>query len=125
MSKKILIVEDTETLLKEMQFFLTMESFEVFPFADPISAYAHLSNNIPDLIITDLTMPKMDGFDFIRQIRQSPSLTNVPVAVFSARPFIENKEMADRLGVAKYISKPATLDLLLEEINHIINPGTK
>jgi DNA-binding response OmpR family regulator len=120
MSKKVMIVEDTADLLKNISEFLTMDGFDVISCINAQIAIDKLKDEIPDLIITDLSMPVMDGFEFIEKIRTNLLLANIPVAIFSARPMHENEARAISLGVAKYIKKPCPPDELLLSIHEVL-----
>ena len=118
--KTILIVDDTPELLKSIAFSLRMENYDVLPFGSAEDALVVLGNTVPHLIITDLTMPGMDGFEFIAQVKKKQTLHAVPIIIFSARPVSENRPVAMELGVRHYISKPATIEGLLDEIGKIL-----
>jgi DNA-binding response OmpR family regulator len=121
MDKKILVVEDTPDLLQNLTEFLVMEGFTVSPCLNAKSAFGKLEQGeIPDLILTDLSMPDMDGFQLIEKIREKKSLDHIPVIIFSARPLQENQARAVSLGVAKYIKKPCPPDELVLSIQEIL-----
>ena len=122
MNKKILIVEDTPDLLQNLTEFLLMEEFIVLPFLNAKTALEYLEQGeIPDLILTDLSMPDMDGFQLIEKIRTLNSLNDIPIIIFSARPQQENESRATSLGVNKYIKKPCAPDELVFSIQEILN----
>ncbi len=70
----------------------------------------------PDLIMTDMMMPDMDGLTVLTQIRSNPDLVRVPVVVLSAGSGEDDKERAEAAGAQAYIAKPVSLHLLLETI---------
>lgn len=121
MTKTICIVDDTPDLLKNLSEFLEMEGFRVIPFAKATDAIEYLDSSIPDLIITDLWMPALDGFVFIETIKANPRLERVPIMIFSAKAVAEYEQRARTLGVSNYMKKPSDLDHLLDEINHLLN----
>lgn len=121
MNKKILIVEDTPDLLKNLSEFLIMEGFTTVSCLSARLAIEKLeAGEQPDLVITDLSMPDIDGFQLIEWIRSNPSLRIVPIVIFSARPIQENQSRAVSLGVAKYIKKPCTPDELVGAIQEVL-----
>jgi DNA-binding response OmpR family regulator len=119
MSKKILIVEDTPDLLQSITEFLEMEGYQITGCLSGKSALAVLKEAKPDLIITDLSMPDMDGFQFIENLREDKTLDSIPVAIFSARPAHENQAKAISFGVTKYIKKPCSPEELLTTLEEI------
>jgi len=121
MNKRILIVEDTADLLQTLSEFLVMEGFTVISCLSAKLAIERLEQGeIPDLIVTDLSMPDMDGFQLIERIRGSKSLDHIPIIIFSARSFHENQARAASLGVAKHIKKPCAPDELVFSIMEIL-----
>jgi DNA-binding response OmpR family regulator len=120
--KKVLVIDDTPELLQSIAFALGMENYDVLAFGNPMDAIQALTlNTIPDLIITDLAMAPMDGFQFIEEIRKRESLRAVPIVIFSARPMVENYIRAIELGVHHYVSKPVTIEALLAKVETILN----
>ena len=120
MSKKILIVEDTPDLLQSILEFLIMEGYETIGCLSGKDALKELSDYIPDLIITDLSMPDMDGFQFIERIKENEHLNSIPIAIFSARPAQDNQAKAISFGVTKYIKKPCSPEELLAAIEELL-----
>jgi DNA-binding response OmpR family regulator len=120
MNKKVMIVEDTVELLNHISEFLVMDGIDVISCVSALVAIEKLKEEIPDLIITDLSMPFMDGFELIETIRANRQLKDIPVAIFSARPVHENQARADSLGVVRYIKKPCPPDELLNSIHEVL-----
>ncbi|HEY9045085.1 MAG TPA: response regulator [Ohtaekwangia sp.] len=121
MPKKIMVVEDTHDLLQHVSDFLMMEGYEVEPCANGYEAYKKLATYKPDLIITDLVMPKVDGFALIEKIMHNQALKDIPVAIFSAKPPQENEAHALSLNVKAFIKKPCSLDDLHTAIKDILD----
>jgi DNA-binding response OmpR family regulator len=120
MNKKILIVEDTPDLLQSISEFLIMEGYETIGCLSGKSALEKLAESKPDLIITDLSMPDMDGFQLIELIRHDPHFNAIPIAIFSARPPQENQAKAISFGVTKYIKKPCPPEELLATVDELL-----
>jgi two-component system, response regulator YesN len=80
-----------------------------------------IEKETPDLIITDLWMPSMDGLVFIEHVRRDPKGEKIPVIIFSAKPFENYQAQAEALNVHHYIKKPATLEDILTIINPLLN----
>ena len=121
MPKRILIVEDTADLLAHIVELLRMEGYLVTAVSNGREALKLLAKIQPDLIITDLLMPEMNGFDFIGQVRGHAIWNKVPILVFSAMPPHENEKKVLELGANSYLKKPATLETLIEAVNKLIN----
>jgi CheY-like chemotaxis protein len=120
MPKHIVVVEDTIDLRENIIVLLRMEGYLVSSAVHGKEAMAILLKVIPDLIITDLLMPEMNGFDFITRVRENPQWQRIPILVFSAMPVNENEEKILRMGANSYLKKPSTLEDLLEAVKKLI-----
>jgi DNA-binding response OmpR family regulator len=121
MKKQILLVEDTVDLRINLSELLKMEDYLVFESQNGEEAMLMLENINPHLIITDLLMPKMNGFDFIQNVRKNPKWKNVQIIAFSAMPAQENEKKVLELGANVYLKKPSTLDALIDVVNKLLN----
>ena len=113
-----MLVEDTPDLLENLTDTLRMEGYDVTTATNGLEALEILSTKIPDLIITDLLMPKMDGFTLVKKIKTMQRLGKVPLMIFSAKP-ISDKE-ANEIGATLYVKKPCAIENLLKSIHEII-----
>lgn len=120
MSKTILVVEDTADLLIHITEVLQMEGWQVSCASNGEEALTKLVSSNPDLIITDLMMPEINGFDFIKLVRANVRWKEVPILVFSALPVHENEKIVFDLGANSYLKKPCTLDALVELVNQLM-----
>src|SRR5688572_9250415 len=120
MLKCIVVVEDTAALRASIVELLRMEEYNVSYANHGKKALELLEKIKADLIITDLLMPEMNGFDFIARVRENPKWKSTPILVFSAMPAHENEEKVLRMGANSYLKKPSTLDALLEEVKKLI-----
>jgi DNA-binding response OmpR family regulator len=113
MCKQILVVEDTVDLSSQIFDVLNMEGYDVFLAANGILALKLLLDIKVDLIITDLLMPELDGFDLITQLRIRETSRYTPILVFSAMPHHGTKAKVINLGANFYLKKPSTLEELV------------
>jgi CheY-like chemotaxis protein len=120
MSKHIIVVEDTTDLRMNIVEMFQMEGFSVSPARHGREALAILLKVKPDVIITDLLMPEMNGFDFIARVRENLQWQQIPILVFSAMPAQENEEKILRMGANSYLKKPSSLEDLLEAVKKLI-----
>ncbi|HTJ53053.1 MAG TPA: response regulator [Cyclobacteriaceae bacterium] len=114
--KKILLIDDTVDILENLTEFLSMEGYELITGTNGLDGLEKLNSNTPDLIITDLRMPGMDGFAFIQKIKSQESTREIPVLVFSANATPENEQKSMQLGAIRFIKKPCTVEALLQII---------
>ncbi|NJM26654.1 MAG: response regulator [Bacteroidia bacterium] len=120
MNKTILLVEDTPDLRENLTAFLEMEDFAVEQSANGAVALKKLETLLPDLIITDLVMPELDGVEFIIKMKEDPRLSQIPIIVFSAKPPHEAENKVLSLGANRYIKKPSTVDMILQTVNELL-----
>jgi putative two-component system response regulator len=103
---KILLVEDDTLLLEVMQNILESDGFEIHPAANGKMALDLFMNIKPDLIVSDIMMPEMDGFELLESVRIIPSGVTVPFLFLSARTERTDVSKARKLGVDDYLFKP-------------------
>ena len=120
MSKKILVVEDTADLLDNIIDVLQSEGFAVLSASNGDEALERLSLELPALIITDIMMPGINGFELITKVRKNTRWQHIPILVFTAVPPEGNMEKAFELGASAYLTKPSTLDALVNTVNKLV-----
>jgi CheY-like chemotaxis protein len=106
----VLIVEDDEDLREMMAHLLTLEGFEAATAANGREALDYLQTSRPEVILLDLMMPVMDGWEFRRQQQADPNLAPVPVIVLSAL----DQARASNVDAAAFLKKPLDFDHLLD-----------
>ncbi len=118
--KKILLVEDNHELRLYIREQLNNAGYDVDVAKNGREALKKLSDDLPDLIISDIMMPEMDGMELLRELKQSEQLRNIPVIFLSAKADLEGRLDSFRLGVNDYLIKPFNLQELLVRINNLI-----
>ena len=111
--KKILIIEDDKFLLKAYEIKFKQSDFDVILATDGINGLELAEKEKPSLIILDLMLPRMNGFEFLKKIKSDEKLKNIPVIVISVLGQKVDQERAIKLGAEKYFIKT---DYTLEEI---------
>ncbi len=119
--KRLLVVDDEPHLLRAVEACLRAEGYEVATARSGREALVRVAESVPDLIISDIRMPGMDGFALARHLRQSSRTSLVPIVFLSAK-----KERADRIagfrtGVDMYLTKPFEPEELLAIIDSILS----
>jgi CheY-like chemotaxis protein len=125
MIQKVMLVEDTPEALGNLTDLLRFEGLEVIPATNGQEAMDKLYLYKPDLIITDLRMPKMDGFTFIEKLKSTEKFKSIPILVFSANATPENEKTCLDLGVSKFLNKPCPTEILLEAIHSALSSGSR
>ncbi len=122
MAASILVVDDDENIRELLRLHLSAAGYDVHVAHDAISAGYMVLRSPPDLIISDVNMPHMDGFEFIAALKADKSLPYIPVI------FLTSMEEADQrgkeLGAVGYITKPVRADRLLSLVAKHVPGGT-
>jgi two-component system, chemotaxis family, chemotaxis protein CheY len=111
MAATILVVDDEASVRELLKLHLSAAGYEVHVAADAIAAGYLVLRNPPDLIICDVNMPHMDGFEFISALKADKSIPNIPVIFLTT--FEEGDHRGKELGVVGYLTKPIRADRLL------------
>jgi len=117
-SSRILVVDDDPVILKVVSSNLRVRSYDVITAEDGESALIAMEQIQPNLVVLDVTMPKLDGIEVCRRIREYSS---VPVLMLSARSEPQDKLMAFSVGADDYVTKPFAIDELLARISVLLN----
>ncbi len=112
--KKVLVVEDTTEALNALRDLLMIEGYEVISAVNGEDAMHKFYIYTPDIVVTDLRMPKVDGFALLEKIRSSEQLRKIPVIVFSADATPENEERCKEMGAVAFLKKPSSIEALLD-----------
>jgi DNA-binding response OmpR family regulator len=106
MSKRILIVEDEPHIVESLTFLLTREGFDVTAIGNGEDAFDSLQASAPDVLVLDVMLPGMNGFDLLRRARALPELMHVPVLILTAKGQRRDRETAEAAGADLFITKP-------------------
>jgi two-component system, chemotaxis family, chemotaxis protein CheY len=121
MPASILIVDDDESIRELLRLHLSAAGYEVSVAADAIVAGYMVLRGAPDLIITDVSMPHMDGFEFIAALKADKALPYIPVIFLTSLE--EGDHRGKELGAVGYITKPVRADRLLEMVARHVAGG--
>jgi chemosensory pili system protein ChpA (sensor histidine kinase/response regulator) len=114
----VLVVDDSITVRRVTQRLLQREGYRVTLAADGLQALERLQQERPTVVLSDIEMPRMDGFDLVRNIRGDDRLADLPVIMITSRIAEKHREHARELGVDHYLGKPYAEDELLGLIAH-------
>ncbi len=112
----IMTVEDSGTVRDELATILRFEGYDVMEAEDGGVALSLLVERVPDLILCDLMMPRVDGYEVLRRVRSDPAHSSVPFVCLSARTERVDIARAMDAGASDYVTKPFTIDTLLSVI---------
>jgi DNA-binding response OmpR family regulator len=117
---KVLVVDDEKAIVKLIEVNLRLEDFHVVTAADGIEALERLREERPDLIILDIMMPRMDGWEVLRQVREDQEFMDVPVVVLTARTHNDDVIQGWQLGADEYITKPFSPIALVKMVQMVL-----
>jgi two-component system alkaline phosphatase synthesis response regulator PhoP len=121
MSKgKILVVDDEIYIVHILDFSLGMEGYEVVTALDGEQALEKVTSEKPDLIVLDIMMPKLDGYEVCKAIKANSATKHIPVILLSAKGRNVDQKMGFEVGADDYITKPFSPRKLVERINQLL-----
>lgn len=121
MAKKILIADDEEDIKVVVQVFLESKGFEIVTAFDGLDALDQAKKEKPDLIILDVMMPIIDGFEVCAKLKADPELAAIPVVMLSASSHAESRQRGLDAGAVEYLIKPFEPEQLETLIGGILN----
>jgi CheY-like chemotaxis protein len=119
--KTVLVVEDKPSLAQMLRFLFIAKGMDVHAAFNGEDALSRLAAVNPDLILLDLMMPKMDGFETLRRLKGDPRWAPVPVIILTARKEREDMDRARALGAVEYITKPFKAVEVVDKVMRHLN----
>jgi chemosensory pili system protein ChpA (sensor histidine kinase/response regulator) len=119
----VMVVDDSLTVRKITSRMLVREGFEVATAKDGVDALQQLQELKPDCILLDVEMPRMDGFEFARNVRADDNTRSIPIIMITSRTADKHRNHALEIGVNEYMGKPYQEDQLLELIRRYTSEG--
>jgi Flp pilus assembly CpaE family ATPase len=116
----ILVIDDDKNILRLLEFTIKRSGHTIITSEDGLQGLAQAEAQPPDLIVADVMMPNMTGYDFCKQARTKPALKDVPIIIFSARFQPIDKQTALDAGATDYLPKTTSPDALIGRINELI-----
>jgi DNA-binding response OmpR family regulator len=122
---KIVVIEDDVSFLDLLRVHLASAGHEVLAAHDAALGLRAVITEAPDLILLDLTVPYLDGFEMIKALRNDPATRAIPVIVLTGRGDDDTFAEAHRLGASHFLTKPVEKDVLLRAIEAQLAPKTR
>ncbi|HRC60090.1 MAG: response regulator [Propionivibrio sp.] len=120
MIKKVLIADDEQNIVISLDFLLRREGFEVLVAADGEEALAKIRSDRPDLVLLDVMMPKMNGFDVCQALRADPELASIRVLMLTAKGRDTEVTKGLGLGADAYMTKPFSTKELVVKVRALL-----
>jgi len=121
--KRVLVVDDSETIRRSAEIFLRLTGLEVILSPDGFDALSKISDFSPNLILVDIMMPKLDGYQLCQIIKQNPAYAHTPVIMLSSKDGVFDRARGRIAGSDEYLTKPFTRDGLLGTVNVHLKPA--
>ncbi len=106
MSRHVLIVEDEENIVESLSFLLEREGYRVTSVLDGAQALPQIEAGRPDVLILDVMLPGLDGFEILRAIRSDAAFSDLPVIMLTAKMQQQDRRTAEEIGVNAFVTKP-------------------
>ena len=116
----ILIVDDSRTIVRALQLMLEREGYLTFSAADGVQAIAMTKRQRPDVVLMDVVMPNMNGFEATRVLVNDPETAAIPVIMMSGTEQVSDRVWGIRLGAKGFLAKPINKDELLGKVRSVI-----
>ena len=119
MGKHVLIAEDEPHLVESLAFILGREGYEVSTALDGEAALQQIWAASPDLVILDVMLPKINGFDILKKIRSSDALKSLRVIILTAKGQRQDRDMAEEIGADLFLTKPFSNKEVVQAVNKL------
>jgi DNA-binding response OmpR family regulator len=119
MSARVLIAEDESHIAESLGFILEREGYTVVTVPDGETVLLRLHGGLPDLLILDVMLPGLSGFEVLKTIKSDPRLNALPVIVLTARTQPRDRAMAESIGAAAYLTKPFSNRDIVEHVRQL------
>ncbi len=123
--QQLLLVDADPRSVRVLEVSLRKSGFSVTTATDGVDAFSKIQFSAPDLILADTRLPRMDGFEFVKRLKENPELMNVPVVFLTSQRSIEDKIRGLELGVEDYLTKPIFVRELTARVNLLLARRTQ
>lgn len=106
MGKRILLIEDEPNIIEAIRFVLSREGYVVDTHSDGATAAQAIESRAPDMVILDVMLPNRSGYEILKDIRADQGTADLPVLMLTARGQKKDREMAERFGASRFMTKP-------------------
>ena len=121
----VMVVDDSITVRKVTTRLLERNDMNVMSAKDGVDAVAKLQDRLPDIMLLDIEMPRMDGFELAMHIRNEARLRDIPIIMITSRTGDKHRQRAMEIGVNRYLGKPFQEADLLENIIELLEERTE
>lgn len=104
--KRVLLIEDEPHIVEAIRFILTRDGWQVDTHAEGSDAVGMIRQVAPDVLILDVMLPGRSGYEILQEVRADPALVDLPVLMLTARGQDRDRDLAERYGVSRFMTKP-------------------
>lgn len=119
MGKHVLLIEDEPNIIEAIRFILSRDGWRVDTHANGQDAVERVREKAPDLVILDVMLPGKSGYDILRELRNDPASEALPVLILTARGQTRDREMAERIGASRFMTKPFSNADMLDAVRDL------
>ena len=123
--KKILVVDDDLTQLKLLEKSLTQNGFQVQTAQEAADGLQFAMDHKPDLIILDVMMPIINGYNFCNLLKDEDETKHIPIIMVTSRDKQEDMDIGKEMGADDYLTKPVNIPILLTKVNELLKKSTR
>jgi two-component system, OmpR family, response regulator len=125
MSRKVLLIEDEPNIIEAIRFLLTREGWEVETHTDGTDAIEVIRAGAPDLVILDVMLPGKSGLEILRDLRDLDEFATLPVLMLTARGQARDRELAEKAGVSRFMTKPFSNTEVLTAVRDLLAQASR
>ena len=120
MSRKVLLIEDEPNIIEAIRFLLSRDGWNVHTHANGLDAVEEVARVTPDLLVLDMMLPGRSGMDILRDLRADTATADLPVLMLTARGQTRDRDMAEKAGVSRFMTKPFSNSEVLSAVRELI-----
>jgi DNA-binding response OmpR family regulator len=121
MDKHVLLIEDEPNIIEAIRFILSRDGWRVECHSDGQNAMEAVRQKMPSVVILDVMLPNRSGYDILSDMRTDDTTKHLPVLMLTARGQTKDREMAERLGVSKFMTKPFSNAEVLQTMRDLVD----
>jgi len=120
MGGRVLLIEDEQNIIEAIRFILSREGWQVHTHSNGMTALEAIRDREPDLVVLDVMLPNKSGYDILNDLRADPSMKDLPVLMLTARGQKKDRELAERLGASRFMTKPFSNGEVLATVRELV-----
>ncbi len=122
MGKRVLLIEDEPNIIEAISFILSRDGWDVATHSNGHDAIDAVHARAPDVVILDVMLPGKSGYDILSELRADTHTQNLPVLILTARGQSKDREMAERVGASRFMTKPFANADVLNAVKELVAP---